>query len=101
VVLERWGFPVPPRDNVHPFVRLRFSYARHADLKTVGKALEQLGNLRNRADYRLAAPGPFGNDQDTTLAIDLAQSTIDLLDTIDTDPARRAAAIAAIRAAWP
>jgi hypothetical protein len=35
------------------------------------------------------------------LAVDLSQDTIHLLDALDADPARRSAAIAAIRAAWP
>jgi hypothetical protein len=31
VALERWGFPLPPRTDLHAFVRLRFSYANHPD----------------------------------------------------------------------
>src|SRR5438874_8968742 len=57
--LERWGFTLPPRDQVHTFVRLRFIYSNDPDLKQVGYALEQLSKLRNKADYALAVSGPF------------------------------------------
>lgn len=99
--LSRWGFPVLPRENVHTFVRLRFAYPADPDLKRVGDALEALGLLRNQADYKLSFPGRFASDRDALWARNLAQDAIDLLDALAADPARRAAAIAAIRAAWP
>ncbi len=34
--LFRWGFKLPPRDNVHTWVRLRFSFPADPDLKTLG-----------------------------------------------------------------
>jgi hypothetical protein len=49
--LFRWGFNLPPRDSVHTFVRLRFGYAADPDLKKIGRVLEDLVKLRNRADY--------------------------------------------------
>jgi hypothetical protein len=39
--LQRWGFPIPPRDQVHAFVRLRFIFATDVDFKEVGYALER------------------------------------------------------------
>ena len=95
--LQRWGFSVPPRQNAHASVRLRFTYASDADLKAIGDALDDLGQLRNKADYHLVAPGPFATAARAVQARDDARAAIDLLDRIEADPARRAAAIAAIR----
>jgi hypothetical protein len=53
--LQRWGITPPPRDKVHMFVRLRFTYARDQDARNTGLALDQLSQLRNRADYDLGA----------------------------------------------
>jgi hypothetical protein len=99
--LERWGFPLPPNESLHRFVRLRFVYAADADLRQVGDALDRLGQLRNQADYQLANPGPFASDARAAQAVALAQAQVDRLDQIEADPVRRAAAIAAIRTAWP
>jgi hypothetical protein len=99
--LDRWGFPLPPRENIHSFVRLRFNFSAHPDLRQVGQALDELSHWRNQADYHLASPGRFASGARAAQAIAWAQASIDLLDQIDADPARRAAAIAAIRAAWP
>ncbi len=101
VKLDLWGFPLPPRENIHTFVRLRFTFPTHPDLKWVGDALEELGLLRNQTDYRLSTPGRFASDRDALWAVQLSQDAIDILDTIDADAARRTAAVAAIRAAWP
>ena|SRR5581483_3501389 len=100
IFLDRWGFPIPPRETLHSFVRLRFTFPAHADLKRIGQTVEQLNRLRNQGDYHLAAPGRFASDRDARWAITIAQGSIDLLDTIDVDPTRRTAAIAAIHAAW-
>jgi hypothetical protein len=99
--LDRWGFPLPPRENIHNFVRLTFRYAAHADLRQVSNTLEELSRLRNEADYRLAVPGSFASDSRATQAVDAAQDAVDLLDQVEADPARRAAAIAAVRASLP
>lgn len=99
--LFRWGFRLPPRDNVHTFVRLRFTFAADADLKATGLTLDKLARLRNRADYELSSLPAFASD---TVALDALQEVtrqIALLDAIDSDSARRTAAVAAIRKAFP
>jgi hypothetical protein len=99
--LFRWGFPLPPRDNVHTFVRLRFTVPVHADLRTIGDHLERLGRLRNQADYDLTTLIQFARATYAQRAVQDAGSSLVLLDAIDGDGARRAAAVAAIRAAFP
>src|SRR5437870_1788481 len=58
VALDRWGFPLPPHESIHTFVRLRFAYAANPDLRPSANALDKLVKLRNHADYRLTVPGP-------------------------------------------
>jgi hypothetical protein len=99
--LFRWGFALPPRDNVHSFVRLRFSFPADPDLKKIGDALQDLSRLRNRADYDLSPGIFFASPLWTQRAIQSASDAIVLLDAIDGDPTRRAAAIAAIRIRFP
>ncbi len=100
-VLQAWGFVPVPRDPVHSFVRLRFQYTQDLDLQSIGATLEKLGQLRNRADYQLGKPAPFHNDRVARQAVHDAAHAIMLLDQIEADPARRAAALQMIRAAWP
>jgi hypothetical protein len=99
--LERWGFPSPRRDQLHAFVRLHFTYPADRDLRQIGDALELLGQSRNRADYQLAHPGPFADRRNVKRFIQEARDNLALLDAIEADPARRTAAIAAVRAAFP
>jgi hypothetical protein len=100
-VLERWGFPLPPRDSIDTFVRLRFTYPADADVKKVGDAFDRLSKLRAAADYRLASPGSFATAADADDAVQRAEAAIDLFDQIDADPARLAVAVAALRQAFP
>src|SRR5260370_6022587 len=53
--LKNWGFTPSPRDNVHHFVRTRFASSADHDAKYIGRMLDRLGRLRNRADYDLGA----------------------------------------------
>jgi hypothetical protein len=99
--LDRWGFPLPPRESIHHYVRLCFNFASHPDLVSIGRTLDRLSVLRNEADYRLAVPGSFASDSLASQAVDAAEVAIDLLDQVEADPARRAAAVAAVRASLP
>jgi hypothetical protein len=93
----RWGFPVPPHHNVHPTVRLRFVYATDPDLNRIGKELDWLIQLRNRASYNLNPAAVFASATEAQRSIRKATDALALLDTIEADPARLAAARAAIR----
>src|SRR5947209_8691515 len=94
--LSGWGFVMPPRDNMHAWVRLRFIYAADADLCAIGRTLDPLVRQRNKASYDLQSPA-FSSTVVAQSAIQDATAGIALLDQIEADPARRAAAIAAVR----
>jgi len=98
--LRRWGFAMPKGEQIHRFVRLRYAYAADADLDNVALALEQLGSLRNKADYELEKPGPFGTNGAAIQALRMAKDALSDLDGVDVDTARRAAAVAAIKKAF-
>jgi len=95
--LFRWGFKLPPRQNVHSWVRLRLLYAKDADLKQIGYALDDLVALRNGAASDLSALLAFASDTAAKHAIQWARDALALLDAIEADPVRRAAAITAIQ----
>jgi hypothetical protein len=94
--LFRWGFVMPRRDNMHTWVRLRFTYAADVDLKTIGDDLDNLVQERNRASYDLQSTA-FSVASVAHIAIGDATSSLALLDQIEGDPARQAAAIASIQ----
>jgi hypothetical protein len=95
--LLRWGFAAAPRHNVHAFVRLKFAVTIDRDLKAIGDALDRLVRLRNKASYDLSFLPEFATPGKATNAVQQATTTLALLDAIDSDPVRRAAAIATIR----
>jgi hypothetical protein len=97
-VLRSWAFAMPRHDQVHAFVRLKFIYSSNSDIKNIGFVLEELGGMRNYADYQLDRPGKwFTSASHARQAILDADTAIQLLDQIEADPARRAAAIASIK----
>src|SRR5262249_6017698 len=97
-LLQRWGFVLPRRDQIHAHIRLRFIYSSDVDMKSVGLVLEKLLEMRNYADYQIAQPGRFfATSANVNQAIVDAEVNISLLDLIDADPVRRAQAIAAIQ----
>src|SRR5579884_3421106 len=93
--LSRWGITVMPHQNVHSAVRLRFVYAADPDLKRLGYALDKWCPHRNHASYDLRPLPKFATERLAQDAVQGATAALALLDAIETDPARRAAAIAA------
>lgn len=94
--LLRWGVPSLPRVGAHGEVRRRFRYARHPDMQILANALEALGQARNRASYDLRPLLEFTTSTNAVQAVRTAEDAIALLDAIEADPVRRAAAIAAL-----
>lgn len=99
--LIRWGFSLPPRDNVHAWVRLRLTYAADVDLRSIGLSLDKLGRRRNAADYDLAPLPAFQTGNLAQDSVQEAAQAITLLDAIERTPARRGTAIGAVRKAFP
>jgi hypothetical protein len=95
--MTRWGLPPLARQQVHAQVRLRLVFATNPDLKTIGDKLERLGRNRNRANYDLQPHPMFASSADARSGVQMAADALALLDAIDGDPARRAAAAGSIR----
>src|SRR5437879_2513114 len=71
--LARWGFR-PRRQDVHAYVRLRFSYSADADLKRIGDALDRLVRLRNQASHNLTPSAEFASNSRARQAVQDATS---------------------------
>ena len=95
--LVRWGFAVPPRENIHAFVRLRFVYSTDPEAREIGRAVEHLVRLRNDADYKLVSSERFLSSEEAIRAVAVSRRTIAILDAIESDPDRLAEVIASIR----
>ncbi len=67
------------------------------DLKRIGVALDRLVQLRNQASYDLGSSPAFASAAKAQEAVQKARAALSLLDAIDGDAARRAAAKASIR----
>jgi len=96
-IMTAWGLPALSRHQVHAAIRLRLMYASNPDLKKIGKDLEMLVQHRNWANYDLQARPLFATAKAANDDVIIAAGALALLDAINADPARRAAAIASIR----
>jgi hypothetical protein len=94
--LTHWGIPVPPRQNIHTFVRLKLVYSTDPELKKLGSTLDTLAQVRNRASYHLSPSTDFSSGARAHLAIQEVEDGLLILDAIEADPARKAAAIASL-----
>lgn len=95
--LLRWGFGPSRRDNIHAWVRLRFTYAKSGDLKQIGDALDKLVRRRNHASYDFLPSTLFKTPRAAQDAFLQATDALSLLDQIEGDPVRKAGAIASIQ----
>jgi uncharacterized protein (UPF0332 family) len=93
--LMRWGIATAAHQNVHSAVRLRLVYAADTDLKQIGFTLDRWGRRRNEANYNLTVPRKFDTATLAQEALTKTTAALALLDAIDADPIRRAAAVAA------
>src|SRR3954470_14859402 len=84
--LARWGFVCPRGQGIHPWVRLRFTYAGDAHLNSLGDALDQLVRRRNKASYDLNPSPTFATVTEAALSVQQATAALALLDQIDRDP---------------
>ena len=100
--LERWVIPIPASSEaeVKDIGLAQFRTALNMDLLRIADCLDQLDQNRVKADNSLSEPGVFADDSEANRLLQLAEVGIELLDQIEADPARRANAIAAIRAAY-
>jgi hypothetical protein len=92
--LARWRITIPPHQNVHTSVRLHFLYATDPDVKAIGFALDKWVTYRNRASYDLGALPAFTSGTTARQALQEIAGALALLDAIEADPARLAAAVA-------
>jgi len=94
--LVRWGLPSPPWQSVHASVRLKFVFATDPDLKGIGSSIDTLVRYRNLGSYDLRPLPAFASTKPAQALIQEATDALALLDALETDPARRAAAIASL-----
>jgi hypothetical protein len=90
------GLPPLPRFQAHTEVRNRLTYSRDSDLKEIGNKLEWLGRRRSWASYDLQSLPVFATPAQARQDVKDAVDALALLDAIDADPDRRAAAVASI-----
>jgi hypothetical protein len=97
--MHRWGLAWPKGD-IHRTVRLRFDSPSFADLTVIGRSLDKLSQWRNKADYELSS-ALFGTDVVAVNTVGFAEQALLDLDSLNADPAMRAAAIADVKSRFP
>jgi hypothetical protein len=94
--LARWGFPAPSLHSVHYHVRNKLTFAADKDLKAIGITLDHLSQRRSWASYVLGFHVRHGSEGAARQSIQAAADALALLDNLEGDPVRRAAAIASL-----
>jgi hypothetical protein len=97
----RWGLSVPPPPVVHDTVRRRLNTSKDADMRLIGRMLDELRHLRRRADYETTNVPQFGSNAEAIAAVRRAEDALSLFDAIDRDAPRRNTILAEIRAVLP
>jgi hypothetical protein len=98
---QRWGLSPPSQSLVHQLVRQRLFTSRDADVKTIGRLLDELRHLRRLADYDTASLPVFLTDAEAINAVRRARTALTLFDAIDTDLPRRNAVLVEIQRVFP
>lgn len=93
--LNRWGVAITPHQGAHSAVRLRFAYVSDPSLNKLGFALDRWCRKRNAASYNMGIFRDFTTNRLAQNAVQEITAALSLLDAIEADPIRRAAAIAA------
>lgn len=94
--LLAWGVVLPRRQSLHSGVRLKFAFACDRQVKDIGDALDWLVQARNKASYDLGSLTEFATDAEARDLIQQAADALALLDAIEADPVRSAAAAASL-----
>ena len=81
-------------------MRSRFYLSGNSDLTPIGALLNELSRLRTRADYEMATHY-FRTKSRAAQAVTDAENGLKLLAALEADPAKLAAAVAAIQSRFP
>ena len=93
-LLKKCGFVVPKGEQAHAYLWLRLANSAHPDVENAGNDLNHLRRNRNWADYVLDQPLAFATAQGF---VQLADSIIQLLESVPTAPSVQAQITDAIK----
>ena|SRR5437868_4846584 len=97
----RWGLSKPSPTIVHQSVRQRLYTSRDPDMKTIGRLLDRLRDLRLIADYETTAAPSFATNAEAIVTVQRAEKVLSLFDAIDSHVGRRKAILAEIQRVFP